>query len=440
MREKTSRRTCSTARRPATSESAEPMTDPGPDLRIALYSGIFVHHDAVSNSLQSKLDILESLDARGARIDLNVFTQASDYRAPYIRGVPTVAELLRQEAFWSTDVHIFEFGMSYELFDSVFVIPPDRPIMVVEHNTTPPELVDDPAVKLGCEAALLQRHNISKAYRVACVSEFNLDLDRSIGVAEDRLRVLHLPPAHRLSPADRKGFGDTQGPVRLLYLGRLVRAKGVGDLLKAVSSLWGHGDDRFVLTLAGNPRFSDEAVVHQLERCTRRFAGLGKLQVVSSPSDEDIVELFHSADVLVIPSYHEGYCVPVIEALSAGCYVIGSDAGNLPNVMGGLGRVVPAGDVPALTAAIADFVSRLRPSSDATLDTTSTVRVPTDYGELDYAAWLAVVAEHLEDYSDDAYERGFIRLLAELAAASPAGLSQRLGDLISERTAELTRA
>jgi hypothetical protein len=53
---------------------------------------------------------------------------------------------------------------------------------------------------------------------------------------------------------------------------------------------------------------------------------------------------------------------------------------------------------------------------------------------------LAVVAEHLEDYSDDAYERGFIRLLAELAAASPAGLSQRLGDLISERTAELTRA
>jgi hypothetical protein len=68
------------------------------------------------------------------------------------------------------------------------------------------------------------------------------------------------------------------------------------------------------------------------------------------------------------------------------------------------------------------------------------VRVPTDYGELDYAAWLAVVAEHLEDYSDDAYERGFIRLLAELAAASPAGLSQRLGDLISERTAELTRA
>ncbi|MGD0254478.1 MAG: glycosyltransferase family 4 protein [Acidimicrobiales bacterium] len=416
------------------------MTDPGPDLRIALYSGIFVHHDAVSNSLQSKVEILESLGARGARIDLTVFTHASDYRAPYIRGVPTVADLLRQEAFWSADVHIFEFGMSYELFDSVFVIPPDRPIMVVEHNTTPPELVDDPAVKLGCEAALVQRHNISRAYRVACASELNLDLDLSIGVEEDRLCVLHLPPAHRLTPVARKGFGDNNGPVHLLYLGRLVRAKGVGDLLKAVSSLWGCGDDRFVLTLAGNPRFSDEMVLRELHRCMERFAGLEKVQVVSSPSDEDIVDLFHSADVLVIPSYHEGYCVPVIEALSAGCYVIGSDAGNLPNVMGGLGRVVPTGDVPALTAAIADFVSRLRPSSDATLDTTSTVRVPTDYGELDYAAWLAVVAEHLEDYSDDAYERGFIRLLAELAAASPAGLSQRLGDLISERTAELTRA
>jgi glycosyltransferase involved in cell wall biosynthesis len=423
------------------------MNDPGLDLRLALYSGIYVHHDAVSNSLRSKIKVLETLIARGARIQVSVFTHASDYRAPYIRGVASVADLLREDAFWSADAHIFEFGMSYELFDSVFVIPPDRPILAVEHNTTPPDLVDDPVVKLGCEAALVQRHNLSKAFRVACDSEFNLALDRSIGLPEDRLSVLHLPPAHSLPPAARTGFGAHPGPVRLLYLGRLVRAKGVGDLLKAAQCLWSEGDDRFVLTFAGNPRFSDETVLRELDRCTERFAGDGKVQVVSSLSDEDLVGLIASADALVIPSYHEGYCVPVVEAMSAGCYVIASDAGNLPNVTGGLGMSFPAGDVPRLTTAIDDFVTRVRPGATPTpgpapadVGAPRQVRVLTEHGELDFVTWRAAVAKHLEDYSEEAFERGFLGLLEELAAASPAGLCPRLGDLISERLRELERA
>jgi len=414
------------------------MTDTARDIRIALYSGIYVHHDAVSNSLRAKVQILQSLAARGAGIEMTVFTHASDYRAPYIRGVLSVADLLRQASFWAADVHIFEFGMSYQLFDSVFLVPEDRPIMVVEHNTTPPELVDNPAVKLGCEAALIQRHNISRAYRVACASEFNLDLDLSIGVEPSRLSVLHLPPAHRASPILRRGFASS-GPVRLLYLGRLVRAKGVGDLLKAVSALWADGDERFQLTLAGNPQFSDESVVGALNHCKDRFGSQGRLRVVARPSDDDIVSLLSQSDVLVIPSYHEGYCVPVIEALSAGCYVIGSDAGNLPNVIGGLGMMVPAGDVDRLESAIAEVVTRLcsDPLSPAGADG---VRVPTAFGEMDYSTWSSAVSKHLEDYSEVAYERGLLRLLEEMAAASPAGVSSNLGRVVAERMSELARA
>ncbi len=420
------------------------MSDPGADLRLALYSGIYVQHDAVSNSLRSKLEVLEGLQAGGAHIEITVFTHASDYRAPYIRGVASVADLLRHDAFWSADAHVFEFGMSYELFDSVFVIGPDRPIMVVEHNTTPPELVDDPVVKLGCEAALVQRHNMSKASMIACDSEFNLALDLSIGLPADRLSVLHLPPAHRTVPSARTGFGDHPGPVRLLYLGRLVRAKGVGDLLEASQHLWDGGEDRFELTLAGNPRFSDASVLRELERCTERFAGQGKVHVVPSLSDRDVVGLLASADALVIPSYHEGYCVPVIEAMSAGCYVIASDAGNLPNITGGLGTSFPAGDVPGLTAAIGEFVTRLRSGArtrplPAGAGSSSEVRVMTRHGELDFATWMTTAARHLEDYSEEAFERGFLGLLGQLAAASPAGLSRRLGDLISERLGELER-
>jgi glycosyltransferase involved in cell wall biosynthesis len=232
--------------------------------------------------------------------------------------------------------------------------------------------------------------------------------------------------------------------VRLLYLGRLVRAKGVVDLLEASQHLWDQGEDRFELTLAGNPRFSDDSVLRELDRCTERFAREGKVHVVSSLSDRDLVGLLASADALVIPSYHEGYCVPVIEAMSAGCYVIASDAGNLPNITGGLGTSFPAGDVPRLAAAIGDFATRLRPGDrprplPAGAAGGGEVRVLTRHGELDFATWTATVARHLEDYSEEAFERGFLGLLGQLAAASPAGLSRRLGDLLSERLGELER-
>ena len=402
------------------------------DLSIALYSGLFVRHDAVSNSLRCKLDVLEGLKERGARIGMTVFTQGTDYSGDHVRVTPTVTDLLRQDAFWSADLHIYEFGMRYELFDSVFVVPDDRSILVVEHNTTPAELVDDPVVRAGCEMAMIQRNNLSLATRVACVSEFNLDIARSVGVPEDRLSVLHLPPGHSEAPTTRRGPGTAQGPVRLLYLGRFVRAKGIGDLLDAVERLWEEGDDRFTLTVAGNPQFSDNAVLNRVRTSVERFGPQGKVRMVLRPSDAEVSELFASAHVLVIPSYHEGYCVPVVEALGAGCYVIGYDVANLPNVTGGLGTLVPAGDVTGLRTAIDDFVDRIRAAPNG-----SAARLHTGRGELEYDAWTAAVTAHLRDYSESAFERRFLGLLEVLARKSSAGLRPGLGEVIHRRMTEV---
>ncbi len=405
----------------------------GVDLRLALYSGIYVHHDAVSNSLLEKLRILEALRARGARLGLTVFTQASDYRDEYIRPVCSVMELLRRPEFWSADVHLFEFSMYYEVFNAVFVVPPGRPILVVEHNTTPPELVDIPEVKIGCELSMRQRQNLALADHVACDSEFNAELDRALGIEESRISVLHLPPAHRVSGPARAGFGLHEGPIELLYLGRFVRAKGIGDLLAAVEHLWGAGDDRFRLTLAGNPRFSDPAAMESIERALDRHERDGRLRLVASPTDDEIGRLFQTADALVIPSYHEGYCIPVVEALQAGCYVIGYDAANLPNVMGDLGAQVRTGDVEGLRDAVASFVEWLRPRSGSN----EAVRVQVESGPIDFATWSAAVGRHLASYTGAAYERRFLDLLGQLAATSPAGWSPRLARIVDERLAEI---
>jgi glycosyltransferase involved in cell wall biosynthesis len=418
--------------------AATAATPAAPALRLALYSGIYVHHDAVSNSLLCKLRVLDALRRRGAPIEWTVFTHASDYRAREIRTVGSVGELLRQDGFWGADAHLFEFGMRYDLFDAVFVVPEDRPILVVDHNTTPPSLVDIPEVKVGCELSLLQRNNLSQARRIVGVSQFNLDVDRDLGFPEDAMSVLHLPAAHAPSGTPRTRLGTPGAPVELLYLGRFVRAKGISDLLAAVTPLWEAGDRRFTLTLAGNARFSDPLIMAEIDRCLDRFGADGRLRVVVNVHDEDIAGLFERADAFVIPSYHEGFCVPVVEALNARCCVIGYDAGNLPSVTDGLGQLVPTGDVRALRAAVAAFVDAVAAGGDAADG--SGASVPCAVGPLTFGDWAAHVADHLAGYSEAAYELGFLDLLERLATDSPAGWPVPVAEAVAARRAELATA
>jgi len=406
-----------------------------PRFRVTLYSGIVVQHDAVSESLQRKLNILRGLIRRGAPIEVSVCTHATDDPSPEFSITPSVARLVGSQSFWETDLHVFEFGMYYDLVDALYVIPPSATSLVIDHNTTPPELVDQPEVKAGCQMALVQRHNLRLATHVACVSEFSLELVRSVGVDQERQSVLHLPPTHEGSLLPRHfGEGGMARPVELLFVGRFVRAKGVRDLLALGDRLWADGTGRCRLRLVGSPTFSDADIFAEVEAAVARSSGT--LELSSRLDDDEMVAAFARADLLVIPSLHEGYCVPVIEAYSAGCHVVGYDAANLPNVIGGLGTLVPTGDVAALGDAVERFIGR----AVAAGENASSIRVPTERGDLDEVDWLEAVRAHLADYSAAAFETKFLALLRRLAEQTAIGLSPELDDVLSARTAELAGA
>jgi alpha-1,3-rhamnosyl/mannosyltransferase len=70
------------------------------------------------------------------------------------------------------------------------------------------------------------------------------------------------------------------------------------------------------------------------------------------PHDER-ERLYAGARALVLPSFDEGFGLPVLEAMSAGLPVIVSNRGSLPEVVGTAGSIVPADDAAAWAAAIA---------------------------------------------------------------------------------------
>ena len=259
----------------------------------------------------------------------------------------------------------------------------------------------------------MQKHNLARADVIACVSEYNRDDLLAFGIPAERLRVLHLPPAIH-PPTAPLHQGDV---VRLLFVGRFVAAKGVIDLLRAVRRLRADGVGGFRLTLVGNPLLSSPACIAEMRQMLDGDGLDEVVDIVESPDVEELSRIYAESDALVIPSYHEGYCMPVLEAMTAGCHIVAYDAGNLPYITAGLGRLVATGDVDALAGAIAEFVAtevRGRSGRGPRV-------VATDGGLLAEEEWRRAVSAHVARYSMAEYRRGFLDMLAVFAGRSPRG-------------------
>ncbi len=127
-----------------------------------------------------------------------------------------------------------------------------------------------------------------------------------------------------------------------LFVGRLVEAKGLLDLLEARERL---GAAAAPLVVAGTG---------PLESTLHRASGV---RAVGFRGRDQLIDLYALAERCVVPSLDEPWGVVVNEALACGCPVIASDAVGAARdlVRDGIdGRVVPAGDVTALASALAE--------------------------------------------------------------------------------------
>jgi glycosyltransferase involved in cell wall biosynthesis len=162
------------------------------------------------------------------------------------------------------------------------------------------------------------------------------------------------------------------GP-RALFVGRLIREKGVVDLLDALEQVPG-----VELRVAGT-QFSTErdGVGHEVERRVTRPPLRGRVELLGELDREQLKVAHSRADFLVLPSYREGVPRSVIEAMAGGLPALVTDVRGCREVVrhGVNGLIVPPGEPAALARGLAAMASlspaEYRAMSEAAYDTVS---------------------------------------------------------------------
>ncbi|MDP3912035.1 MAG: glycosyltransferase family 4 protein [Gemmatimonadales bacterium] len=135
----------------------------------------------------------------------------------------------------------------------------------------------------------------------------------------------------------------------ILFIGRLVPRKGLDNLLQALAMNRG---STWHLTVVG-----DGPERERLERLASELRLAARVRWTGGLPAEHIAHLWQDVDVLVQPSralhdWREPNGHAVIEAMAHEVAVLGTDSGVLPELITNAGVIVPAGDVPALAAAL----------------------------------------------------------------------------------------
>ncbi|HVA05938.1 MAG TPA: glycosyltransferase [Acidimicrobiales bacterium] len=254
------------------------------------------------------------------------------------------------------DILVYQFATASYM--ASWLISRRETLVVNYHNITPPELIEpwDRYVALGQRCAQDELRTMAGRSALAVAdSAYN---ERHLVEAGFAVTAV-VPPSAALS-ADIIGAAvRTREPLagrgaRWLSVGRLAPNKAVEDTIAALAVARAHDDPGATLLILGRPAGAsyDAALRHYV-------ADLGLAAAVTFggfATDAAVAAAYARADVLVVTSEHEGFCVPVVEAMAVGLPVVAYDEGALPEVLGGSGVIVDSKDPYLLSSVITSLV------------------------------------------------------------------------------------
>ena len=227
------------------------------------------------------------------------------------------------------------------------------PFGLVYHNITPSRFFEGLShdhARLTAQGRDELAQLVPGAAVIIADSEFNGAEIEALGGTVDAIqppiattrRLAAIPDDPKLARAlDERDLPD------LVSIGQIAPHKRPHELLFAHHLLVTHLDADATLTLIGAtpvPAYDDV-----LSR-TIELLALHQAKMLGPVSDTELATRLRRARALVTMSVHEGFCVPVVEAMAAGVPVVACAAGAIPETAGGAALLLPPDAAPSTVA------------------------------------------------------------------------------------------
>lgn len=192
-------------------------------------------------------------------------------------------------------------------------------------------------------ARLFTQFYLRAADHVITVSEFSkLELVRFLGISPDNVQVIYESADECFSqPLSEEYIQQIRVKHRIpprfvLFVGGFDKRKNVSTLLRAFADLKRVEDD-VALVLVG--------IGGDIKGCRGHSAALNLREgqnvfFLERIADMELAALYRAAALFTTLSWHEGFCLPIVEAMTSGTPVLASSFGAIPEVLGDGGWVV----------------------------------------------------------------------------------------------------
>ena len=311
-----------------------------------------VHHfhptlvpaDAISNHVVALHDL-----ARRAGHDSRVY--AIESSRDLDGGVQPYRRLFR--AVQADDTLILHYSMGNEVFDQLVKLPARK--ILIYHNVTPAEFFSgiNPHAALHAQLGRKQLATLAAPIDLGVgVSDYNRRELEAAGFARTAVVPLLIDwTAYDVAPDPAVLAQWASARTKILFVGRISPHKRQDDLIRLIAYERACVDPEAQLILVGSYR--DQPQYHGRLRALAEELGVAQaVTFAGSVSLAALVAYYRTATAFVSLSEHEGFGVPLLEAMRFDLPVIAYDAGAVAETLGDAGLRVKGRDL----AEIAELV------------------------------------------------------------------------------------
>ncbi len=308
------------------------------------------------HQLTSNFDVGDAIGnhIRALRGLLRGWGYASEVFAQYIH-----ESLVRDTRFFTRyrdladprNVVLFHFSIGSEV-TSFFAGLPDRKVLVY-HNITPPEYFVGVNARVAdrCRRGRWELQRLAAVTDLALgVSEFNRRELEAAGFRRTGVLPILLdwpsyghPPVRALEQSYRQG-------TNLLYVGRIAPNKRIEHLIK-IYYFYRRLDPGSRLIVVGSA-VDTEGYLAGLQKLAAELGVLDGVVFTGSVPQAELCTYYRLAAVYLSMSEHEGFCVPLLEAMHFGVPIVAYAAAGVPGTLGGAGLLVEEADFPMIAELI----------------------------------------------------------------------------------------